>query len=598
MFPEERDPSQIPGAAGSQPSAGEAGARSAPQGPYSLPSQPPAVPPQTVGPQPLAQATQPLYRDDELYESANEERMADLFAEAVARLEEGESIHAILADLPADAASELGGMLLISQTLLAVQHAPLPVRNPARVRSRRTEFLNQIALEEARQQVVLPEAAPPTPTYGGYAPSVAGNAAGLQRLGARLPASGSAPRTGAPGQPQPRSWLQRLADSFSVSRLRLMPLLVTLALALTGALGLARVTQASLPGDLTYPIKSWVKMMNLSLAAPAERTAASREAAQLIQADLTASAARAEARAIGEVALSAPRESFALIFDGYDGRLLKFGDIRVVPSYQPNPNQPETQPMQITGDLHPGAQVWLTVQILPGQGDLVQGVSAAVQQAPSAETIPTADPQAAPTAEVTTAPTEAPVAAADPATAVPTREGADMLVPAAVKGATPVPCTPALPAGWGLYTVIRGDHLTKLARATGTTVREIAGANCLVTDVIVIGQTLYIPLSDALPVEPPTETPTPAPTETATALPTETPTELPTETPTETPTELPTETPTETATELPTETATPEPTSTPTSTPTADPTEAPTEAPAGEPAATPTIAPIATLGAP
>ncbi|MGL4650968.1 MAG: LysM peptidoglycan-binding domain-containing protein, partial [Caldilineaceae bacterium] len=84
--------------------------------------------------------------------------------------------------------------------------------------------------------------------------------------------------------------------------------------------------------------------------------------------------------------------------------------------------------------------------------------------------------------------------------AAPTREGAEMLVPAAAEGATPVPCTPQVPNGWGIYTVIQGDHLTALARATGTTVREIAGANCLVSDVIVIGQTLAIPLNSALPV--------------------------------------------------------------------------------------------------
>ncbi|MGL4649179.1 MAG: hypothetical protein ACRC1H_07210, partial [Caldilineaceae bacterium] len=330
-----------------------------------------------------------VYQADELYESATEQRMADLFADAVARLEEGESINAILADLPPELASDLRGMLLISESLLALQHAPLPARNSTRVRARRTEFLNQIALEQTRQDVVHPDVLPTTPTYAGYVqplPSADPNAAGLQRLGARVPnaAIGASTRpAGRPAAPMPRSWLQRLADAFTIGRLRLMPLIITLTLALTAALGLARVTQASLPGDLTYPLKSWVKMMNLSLAAPEARATASQQAAELIQADIAASAVRAQERIGAGSPIVAPRESVSLLFDGYEGRLLKFGDIRVVPSWQPDPNQPATLPMNITGDLRPGALVWLTMQILPGQGDLVQGVSADVQEGPA-----------------------------------------------------------------------------------------------------------------------------------------------------------------------------------------------------------------------
>jgi len=492
-----------------QPESGDGAVRRTPQTDEPSPLLPTAVDPQG------ARAERALYRDDEPYESVTDHAMAELFAEALARLEEGETINAILAGLPPETASELHGMLLISQSLLAIQHAPLPARNPTRMRARRSEFINQIALEQTRQQVEHPEALPPAPVYSGYRPPTqtpaSTNAAGLQRLGARVPATTATtpPRTTGRPQPAQRSWLQRLADSLSTGRMRLMPLIVTLTIAAAAALGLAQATQASLPGDLTYPIKVWVQMMNLNLAAPEERAAVSQQAAQSLQADFALSAARAQQRAsAGEsLELVVQRESVSLVFEGYDGRLLKFGDIRVVPSYQPNPNDAATLPMEISGDLRPGALVRLTVQILPGQADLVQGVRAEVRQDASqsvqdAPAVGSADTEA-------TAPT-APEAETATIEAAPTREGAEMLMPRS--GATPVPCTPKIPDGWGTYRVVRGDHLTSIARASATTVRAIAGANCLDSDVIITGQKLFVPLNGTLPVEPPAgsaETPAP-----------------------------------------------------------------------------------------
>jgi LysM repeat protein len=103
--------------------------------------------------------------------------------------------------------------------------------------------------------------------------------------------------------------------------------------------------------------------------------------------------------------------------------------------------------MVIEGDLQPGDQVWLTVQILPGQADVVQGVRAVVQAA-EAETAP-------------------------PPTAI--------------------PCSPRRPAGWGNYTVQRGDTLSALSVRSNASIRQIAGANCLESDVIIRGQLLYLP---------------------------------------------------------------------------------------------------------
>jgi len=375
-------------------------------------------------------------------------------------------------------------MLRISESLLAIQHASLPVRSATRVRARRAEFVDQIALEATRQEISQPETKATSPTWAGNVQAgVDANAAGLQRLGARmtLPIAPGGQPSARPAPPA-RSWLQRLGDLFFAGRMRMAPLALTLALAVTGALGLARVTQASLPGDLTYPIKSWVTMMNLSLAAPDARSEASVAAALQLQADIVASATRAQERATVDARITAPRESVSLLFDGYEGRLLKFGDVRVVPTFQPDPNLPATRPMEIVGELQPGALVLLTMQILPGQGDLVQGVRAEVREAAA----PAPSESASPEVPAVTEP--------------PTPEGAEMLVPALEEGATPVPCTPSMPEEWGVYTVVKGDNLTALARATGATVREIAGANCLWSDVIVIDQQIFLPLDEDLPV--------------------------------------------------------------------------------------------------
>ena len=66
---------------------------------------------------------------------------------------------------------------------------------------------------------------------------------------------------------------------------------------------------------------------------------------------------------------------------------------------------------------------------------------------------------------------------------------------------------------WLTYRVKRGDTLFSIALATGSTVRELKEANCLVSDVIIAGQSLHVP---RLPIEPtdtytqtsPTDSPT------------------------------------------------------------------------------------------
>jgi LysM repeat protein len=142
---------------------------------------------------------------------------------------------------------------------------------------------------------------------------------------------------------------------------------------------------------------------------------------------------------------------------------------------------------------------------------------------------------------------------------------------------TPVPttCVSRPPAGWVSYTVRPGETLYALAIRHRTTLIQVQQANCLASDAIYAGQSIY------LPPLPPTATPTWTlpPTATATQMAT------PSETPASTVTALPSaETPTATTEPDLTSTATVAPT---TPSPTVPATvEAPTETPL-PPTATP-----------
>jgi LysM repeat protein len=119
-----------------------------------------------------------------------------------------------------------------------------------------------------------------------------------------------------------------------------------------------------------------------------------------------------------------------------------------------------------------------------------------------------------PTASPTTNPKQVPTKVVSPAAtvAVPLKPSATL---------TPV-CEQ--PETWVVYTVQEGEVLFNLALETGATVDEVKQANCLTSNILSIGQELW------LPTLPPTHTPTP--TLTSTPLPTARP---PRSSPTKTP---------------------------------------------------------------
>jgi len=65
------------------------------------------------------------------------------------------------------------------------------------------------------------------------------------------------------------------------------------------------------------------------------------------------------------------------------------------------------------------------------------------------------------------------------------------------------PCAPQY--AWFIYVVQSGDTFSYIARITGSTVKELMQANCMIDTLIFPGQRLYVP---RLPIETPTFTPT------------------------------------------------------------------------------------------
>ncbi len=82
-------------------------------------------------------------------------------------------------------------------------------------------------------------------------------------------------------------------------------------------------------------------------------------------------------------------------------------------------------------------------------------------------------------------------------------EGQTLYLPALP---TPTPCLISPPGGWELYTVQSGDTLFGLAAARGVTTAEVMRVNCLLSENIGVGDALYLP---ALPTPTPTQTPPP-----------------------------------------------------------------------------------------
>lgn len=357
----------------------------------------------------------------------------DIFAEAVGRLEAGETLDKILASYPAALRDELFDMLSIVQVARELGTARVPRPSPERRAAAKANFMAAAAqLRQEHQRQAAVQTPPPTivrPTPARNAPR---RKAAVRRDGL---------------------W-ERLVDGFqsifNSRSLRLAPMIFMLALVLFSTSTLVTMAQASVPGDLAYTFKQWIRKQELEFAPPDRRALVRQEQERELAADV----ARAAERADQNSAIIQAEDT--QIYYGRNGRLLKIGGLTVVDRYQPDANVETFKPMAIEGDLQAGSQVQITYQILPGQSDTVQGISLTVL-APPVQT-----PGALP--------------------------GEVEVIQPQVIG-----CTVSQPEGWVPYEVKAGDNLTFLANRGATTVDKIMDANCLEDEIILIGAKLYVP---------------------------------------------------------------------------------------------------------
>ncbi len=230
------------------------------------------------------------------------------------------------------------------------------------------------------------------------------------------------------------------------------------------------------------------------------------------------------------------------------------------PTFTPSPTSlPSATPEPIVVENCPMPEGWVQIEVLPG--DTLDGIARRYTTSPtvlqagnclqSSNLIP---------GTYLSVPSLPPTQTAS-ATMTPTATGTPE--PTATRRTSKSTCGP--PAGWKLYTVKRQDTLYSISRAYYTTVAALKSANCLTSNVIRVGQSLYVPnVSPRPPAVTPSATPKPK-TPTSTSRPSGIPT-VPSPTPGETDTPVPpTEDPTETllpTTEVP-PTNTPLPTDSP-----------------------------------
>ncbi|MBP8293259.1 MAG: hypothetical protein KAX65_10825, partial [Caldilineaceae bacterium] len=492
--------------------------------------------------------------------------MEELFAQAVDRVEKNQPIDDILALCTEEQRVELRELLFVVEDMVDLALQPAPTPSPVRRNASRALFLQTLLEMQIAQE------------------------AQLAPVAAAAPVAVAALKPTAPARPSLldnlRAWAQQFRGSpFGAFAFSLAPLAALLLAAYLATFWISFAAQASVPGEPGYGIKEWAREIKKDLASAEERDEILRENDKEVRREVELMAERA-----ANLKSVAPRVSQLLQYQGRIGRMLLVGPLRVLPNYQPDLQAPEMAPVTIVGDLRPGTPVRLEYQVLPGNPNLVQGVSIIALGAPE------------PTPELV----------AVPESVLPTPEEEN--------------CNVLLIPGWEPLAVFPGDKVTDVANRSGMSLDDIMRINCLKGQVFTTRRTILVPESYYIKVTPVTMPIEPAPVyrqpvqPVQPAAPTPTPTRRPTRTPEPTPTAIDEATPTATATgeesdEADTSaplapagaaTATPDigatatavPTGESTAAPTQDatPTDIPTEAlpttpttvPAGEPTAAPT----------
>ena len=273
----------------------------------------------------------------------------ELFAEAIERVEAGEPASDVLMSMPAALRPEMSELLTIFGITQEIRSEPIVPLSPEASALGKRDFLAAAAL--MRSDAVAPGSQPHERTQEEQPGWLAGLWLGLQSL-------------------------------FEKPQMGLASLAVALVIALIASTAFVNITRAALPGDLTYPLKEWVRYQQFSLAAQDQKDEVIDRQAKEISEEIMLVAAREYDQNSAVI-----EESAILPLIGIGKDRYQVGEILVSPRYQADGNIEEFLPMSVEGDLQEGAIVRLVYRILPGQtgGDgpaLVQGVSMKVLDPP------------------------------------------------------------------------------------------------------------------------------------------------------------------------------------------------------------------------
>ncbi len=298
----------------------------------------------------------------------------DIFAQAIERVEAGESVETVLATVPAELQTELREILLLITATHHLHRAPVPHPSAPRRAARKTAFLQAAA----QMQIEM----------------VAAESARVASAQAQSPN-------------MIWQWLQNfwrdVQLGFAAPNLRLAPLLFILVAVWVSVFGLVRATQAAGLSDPAYPVKKWIEHQDLKLSGKEARGIIYQKITNQLIYDLTVEAAklRQEEQETGRKAATISTET--LIFEQTSGDHLLLGPLTVMMQYQPDPNVDVYKGIHMPVMPSSKEQVEVTFQIIPTEDEtadppfITQGITLTVpvEQLEIGPT-PTSAPTAAP----------------------------------------------------------------------------------------------------------------------------------------------------------------------------------------------------------
>lgn len=404
----------------------------------------------------------------------------ELFAEATDRIDAGEPVDQVLDSYPADVQSELRALVeSATQTEELLATSPVPPMSLKGRDASRSAFLSQIAQDQAEIALASAVVGESSPLHSEAAPQPS-----VESRDVRRASSWSAPQ---------ESWIQRLLRPLSgLGRMHLAPITALLLITLLVGIPMSVVAQNSIPGDLTYPIKDWVRDVRIQLAPEIQQEKLREDLQERRVQDVKTAATQAQQegesrRATGKFLFQEELEDGSFVVGDTERLVLS----NHAPGDETNPEARQTT--MVSGDLVPGSLVEVEYALLPA----MDGSGEPIKQALSITVVATPTP---------VPPTVTPAVAQSP-TPMPT--------------VAPTACFPYQPSGWASYRIQPGDTLSALAARSGTSVGQLMTVNCLGSSTIVSGARLYGPASliqpTATATPPPMLTITPSSTLPATA---------------------------------------------------------------------------------